>query len=133
MKAADLKVGYPYNWVHQHDKLIYVGKAGSWFQFRKIGDTRPVWCEVLEEDLASIEETKAEEFDIKTLEGLAKAVAWTNETLAKLKLYGVLVIPRSMTHVTVMSHRPKQCRVSGILPEPDLLKVLKAAGWEVLQ
>ena len=63
-KAADkgfnMKIGHGYNWKHApHDKLIYLGKKGAWHQFRKIGDPREVWCEVLDEDLTMLEETKS--------------------------------------------------------------------------
>ncbi len=56
-----LVVGGKYNWVNQPERLIYLGKKGSWHQFKKIGDPREVWCEVLDEDLPSIEETKPAE------------------------------------------------------------------------
>lgn len=52
-----MKIGGKYNWIGQPDRLIYLGKAGSWHQFKKIGDHREVWCEVLTQDLDSIEET----------------------------------------------------------------------------
>jgi hypothetical protein len=52
------KVGGHYNWRYQNDKLIYLGKKGSWHQFKKIGDPRAVWCEVLDEDLELLEETR---------------------------------------------------------------------------
>jgi hypothetical protein len=55
-------VGCKYNWKGQFDRLIYLGKkrdrSGTWHQFKKIGDPREVWCEVLDEDLHMIEETK---------------------------------------------------------------------------
>ena len=51
------KVGGKYNWVNQPERLIYLGKKGSWHQFKKIGDEREVWCEVLGSDLDSFEET----------------------------------------------------------------------------
>lgn len=53
----ELTVGGKYNWVYQPDRLIYLGRKGAWHQFKKIGDPRSVWCEVLEEDLHQIEET----------------------------------------------------------------------------
>lgn len=53
----DLKIGGFYNFKYQRERLIYVGKKGWWHQFRKIGDPRHVWCEVLDEDLHMIEET----------------------------------------------------------------------------
>jgi len=54
-----MNIGGKYNWKHaERDQLIYLGKKGSWHQFKKIGDPREVWCEVLDEDLHMIEETK---------------------------------------------------------------------------
>ena len=54
-----MKLNGNYNWKHTpQDKLIYLGKKGVWHQFSLIGDSREVWCEVLDEDLHLIEETK---------------------------------------------------------------------------
>jgi len=58
LKPSDLVRGGKYNWRYQSDKLIYVGKSGAWHQFKKIGDPRPVWCEVLDEDIYRLEVTK---------------------------------------------------------------------------
>lgn len=56
-----MKLGARYNWINQPDRLVYIGvsKNGYWHCFRKIGDERPVWCEVLDADLCMIEETQA--------------------------------------------------------------------------
>lgn len=54
--ATMKRLGY-YNWKHQPDRLVYLGKHRGWHQFSKIGDSRPVWCEVLDEDLHMLEET----------------------------------------------------------------------------
>lgn len=53
-----MKAGEKYNWIGQPDRLVYLGKKGSWHQFKKIGDPRDVWCEVLDADLHMLEETK---------------------------------------------------------------------------
>ena len=58
MTKQGMKLLGKYNWVNQPDRLIYLGKKGAWHQFKKIGDPRTVWCEVLDEDLRMIEETK---------------------------------------------------------------------------
>lgn len=50
-------IGGKYNWCNQPERLIYLGKKCSWHQFKKIGDERAVWCEVLDSALHSIEET----------------------------------------------------------------------------
>ena len=60
LTPANLKVGGRYNWQYQPDRLIYLGKRGAWHQFKKIGDPREVWCEVLDSDLHMLEETRAE-------------------------------------------------------------------------
>jgi hypothetical protein len=59
INAQELQRGDLCNWKGQPERLIYVGKQGSWYQFRKIGDPRPVWCEVLAEDLHMLEKTEA--------------------------------------------------------------------------
>jgi len=57
LTPATMKRGAPYNWKGQPDRLIYLRKHGSWHQFKKIGDPREVWCEVLDADLHMLEET----------------------------------------------------------------------------
>lgn len=52
-----------YNWIGRPERMVYLGKKGHWHQFSKIGDPRPVWCEVLDRDLSMIEETKMDETD----------------------------------------------------------------------
>ncbi len=56
-----MKRGGRYNWKGQPDRLIYLGRNwsgnGYWHQFEKIGDERPVWCEVVDTDLHMLEET----------------------------------------------------------------------------
>jgi hypothetical protein len=46
-----------YNWKNQPDRLIYLRRFNGWHQFKKLGDPRDVWCEVLDEDLCMLEET----------------------------------------------------------------------------
>jgi hypothetical protein len=58
LTPAAMKRGGRYNWKGQPDRLIYIWKKGAWHQFKKIGDPRPVWCEVLDEDLHMLEETR---------------------------------------------------------------------------
>ncbi|MBP7501207.1 MAG: hypothetical protein KA784_00305 [Aquabacterium sp.] len=57
LTADAMKRGAPYNWTGQPDRLIYLRKHGNWHQFKKIGNPREVWCEVLDEDLHMLEET----------------------------------------------------------------------------
>ena len=51
-----MKVGGRYNWKNQRERLVYLGKAGFWHQFAKVGTTA-VWCEVPDSDLNRLEET----------------------------------------------------------------------------
>lgn len=61
LTPATMKRGGRYNWKGQPDRLIYLGRNwsgnGYWHQFQKIGDPRPVWCEVVDADLHMLEET----------------------------------------------------------------------------
>ena len=50
-------VGNRYNWKHQPERLVYMGKHRGWHQFRKLGETG-VWCEVLDSDAHLLEESK---------------------------------------------------------------------------
>lgn len=64
VNATNMVKGGRYNWCGQPDRMIYLGKNwsgnGYWHQFKKIGDPREVWCEVLDGDLQMIEETQSE-------------------------------------------------------------------------
>ena len=54
----ELKINGRYNFKHQAERLIYMGKEGNWHQFSKIGDNpNVVWCELLDSNLHHIEET----------------------------------------------------------------------------
>ena len=61
LTPANMKRGGRYNWKGQPDRLIYLGRNwsgnGYWHQFEKIGDPRPVWCEVVDADLHMLEKT----------------------------------------------------------------------------
>ncbi len=63
MNPKDLVIDGHYNWKNQPERLIYLGfnwsGSGRWHQFRKIGDPRPVWCEVTDAEIHMFEETKA--------------------------------------------------------------------------
>lgn len=52
-----MKRGGLYNWKGQPERLIYMGKVGCWHQFALIDRPYTIWCEVLDADLGSIEET----------------------------------------------------------------------------
>ncbi|MDH1378358.1 hypothetical protein N5J07_02575 [Comamonas aquatica] len=54
-------IGERYNWRGQPERLVYLGKNwsgnGYWHQFALIDKPDEVWCEVLDSDLDSFEET----------------------------------------------------------------------------
>ena len=58
LKPSDLVRGATYNWRFQEDKLIYLGKNGPWHRFSKVEDPRRVWCEVMDEGICLLEETR---------------------------------------------------------------------------
>jgi hypothetical protein len=59
LTPATMVRGGAYNWKNQPDRLIYLGRNwsgnGYWHQFRKIGDPRPVWCEVADAEIPYFE------------------------------------------------------------------------------
>lgn len=60
-------IGGKYNWKGQPERLIYLGKNwsgnGYWHQFAEVGSPEKVWCEVLDDQLSSFEETPHDEAD----------------------------------------------------------------------
>ena len=58
VSKENITVDGRYNWKYQPERLIYMGKVGSWHQFAKVEEPFKVWCEVLDSDLASFEEIK---------------------------------------------------------------------------
>lgn len=56
-----MKVGGRYNWKNQRERLIYMGRNwsgnGYWHQFSLVEKPDTVWCEVLDSDLSSFEES----------------------------------------------------------------------------
>jgi hypothetical protein len=49
-------IGKHYNFKHQHETLVYMGKEGYWNQFELVDNPGEVWCEVHDRDLHMIEE-----------------------------------------------------------------------------
>lgn len=60
LTRATMKKGGRYNFKNQPERLIYLGRNwsgnGFWHQFKKIGDPREVWAEVLDNELHMLEE-----------------------------------------------------------------------------
>jgi hypothetical protein len=56
-----MKIGGKYNWKGQPERLMYIGYNfsgnGYWHQFEKVDEPGVVWCEVLDDQLSSFEET----------------------------------------------------------------------------
>jgi len=61
----NMQIGGKYNWKGQPERLVYLGHNwsgnGLWHQFAEVGSPSEVWCEVLDEQLASFEETPHDE------------------------------------------------------------------------
>lgn len=60
LTAAMLKRGGRYNWIGQPERLVYLKRFNGWHQFEEVGRPGIVWCEVLDNDLHMLEETRAE-------------------------------------------------------------------------
>lgn len=69
--------------------------------------------------------------NLDTKEGMAAAVAWTNNHLRLLKDGGVWFVPRSGTQVLILSHEKRSCMITCTVPDPSIERVLRAAGWTV--
>lgn len=70
-------------------------------------------------------------YDLDTQEGMANAVAWTNQMVNHLKDGGVWAVPRSHTLVTIVSKEQKQVLIREGLPDPSIARVFNAMGWTV--
>lgn len=53
-----MKKGGKWNWKVQPERLIYLGKQGCWHLFAKIENPEKIWCEVTDNDLHMLEETR---------------------------------------------------------------------------
>ena len=81
LKPEALRVDGKYNWRNQPERLTYIGPAWyagdlrRWHQFSKVDEPGKVWCEVLDADLASFEETAPEGSMTDTTKGAALPAA----------------------------------------------------------
>ena len=59
-----MNIGGKYNFKNQSERLIYLGNNfsgnGYWHQFALVESPRSVWCELLDNDLTMLEESKHE-------------------------------------------------------------------------
>ena len=69
-------------------------------------------------------------YDLDTEEGMKNAVAWTQSLLARINDGGTWAVPRSATVVT-LDRRHGRCHVVGLVPDPSIIRVLRAAGYTV--
>lgn len=69
-------------------------------------------------------------YDLDTAEGMANAIAWTEQHLSRICEGGMWMVPRSGTIVTV-SHKNKMVHILHLRPDPSIRRVLKAAGWKI--
>lgn len=72
-------------------------------------------------------------WNIATEEGMANAVVWQLKLFDTIKTGGKWIVPRSGTIYTVHHAAKTVVRQLGFAPEPDIEKVIKAAGWKVTQ
>jgi glycine cleavage system regulatory protein len=71
-------------------------------------------------------------FDMESEEGFAAAVTWARLSLKRLKDGGVLIIPRSMSAVRVVSHRTHTVEMIGVEREDVVADIIRLLGWRVV-
>lgn len=73
-------------------------------------------------------------FNIDTPEGMKNAIVWHNNLLSTITQGGRWVVPRSLTIFEVDHVRKtvRRCYDNSLMPEPIIVRVLKAAGWKVV-
>lgn len=72
-----------------------------------------------------------EPYSINTPEGMAAAVKWTTEHVAKIKQGGVWIVPRSGT-IIIIDHDSKTATFTELLiGETAVKKVFHEMGWKV--
>ena len=70
-------------------------------------------------------------YDIKTKEGMANSVAWTEQFFAAMSDGDTWGIPRSGTAVRVYPSKKEVTISKGFLPDDSITLVIKAMGWAV--
>lgn len=70
-------------------------------------------------------------YDIKTTEGMANSVAWTERMFALLSDGAVWAVPRSGTTVKVYPSKKEVEVTRGLIRDASIEKVIKAMGWTV--
>jgi len=70
-------------------------------------------------------------YDIKTKEGMANSVAWTERLFSMLQEGAIWHVPRSGMEVRVYPIKKEVHITEGLLPDKSIEKVIKAMGWTV--
>lgn len=141
LAPGSMVVGARYNWKHQTERLVYLGKNwsgnGYWHQFAKVG-SKVVWCEVLDADLPMLEATpptpQAEPAAINSndndapvysqnavrrlLDGLEKSALSHNLEVRTTLLTGELVLVGIPTDKTCAAAPPTPPAEPSPAPEP---------------
>lgn len=69
-------------------------------------------------------------FDLDTEQGMSNAMRWTEQLIATLSDNGTWFVPSSVSFVTI--NKPtKTARISSMVPDKRLARVLRAMGWTV--
>jgi len=70
-------------------------------------------------------------YDIKTEEGMANSVAWTERLFSMVQDGAMWAVPRSGTAVRVYPSKKEVHITEGLRPDKSIEKVIKAMGWTV--
>jgi hypothetical protein len=70
-------------------------------------------------------------YDIKTKEGMANSVAWTERLFSMLQEGAIWHVPRSGMEVRVYPSKKEVHITEGLRPDKSIEKVIKAMGWTV--
>lgn len=70
-------------------------------------------------------------YDINTKDGMANAVAWTENLFKMMSEGGSWLVPRSMTIVKVYPLKQEVEVTRGHALDKSIEKVIKAMGWKV--
>lgn len=70
-------------------------------------------------------------FDLDTEDGMANAIAWTDNLFSTIKEGGTWFVPRSSTWMKV-SHARKEVTITDQwIPDPSINRVVQAMGWTI--
>jgi hypothetical protein len=70
-------------------------------------------------------------YDIRTKEGMANSVAWTERLFSMLRDGAVWHVPRSSTVVCICPSKKEATIHKGFTPDDSIAQVIKAMGWTV--